>query len=65
MWLAEKVLNYLLGRASEAVQTKLKDVQQDKERGEVNEANVRAYQDAVDREARRKAALYLVNRTRP
>lgn len=65
MWLAERILNYLLGRATDAVIEKAKEVERDKERGETNEANVKAYEEALDRQARRRAALDLLNRSRP
>lgn len=64
IWLAERILNYLLGRAVEAAQDKVKEIERDKERGEINEANVKAYEEAADRESRRREAVNLLNRSR-
>lgn len=64
IWIAEKVLNYLLGRATDAVIEHEKEVARDKERGEINDANTKAYEEANDRAARIKAATDLLNRSR-
>lgn len=64
MWIAGKILNYLLGRAVDATKEKLQEIERDKERGETNEANVKAYEEAQDRESRRKAAIDLLNRNK-
>jgi hypothetical protein len=62
-WIAEKILAYLLGRAITEVNNKALEVKRDKARGETNAANVKAYEDAKDREARRRAAADLLNRS--
>lgn len=60
-WIVKLLLEYLFGKAATAVQEKAKELARDKERGEINEANVKAYEEAKDRESRRRAALDLVN----
>ncbi len=63
MWLVEKILSYFLGRATQAVIDHEADVARDKERGEINDANTKKYEDAVSRADRIKAATDLLNRT--
>ncbi len=61
MWLLTKLLEILVGKATDAINKAVSDMKRDKERGEVNEANVKAYQDAVDRKSRIDAATSLLN----
>lgn len=62
MWLAERILNYLLGRAVTAVGETLKDAEQERERGKVNGENAKRYEEAVERKDRIRAATDLLNR---
>lgn len=62
MWIAGQILNYLLGKASDAIQTAAQQIADDKARGEINDANVKAYEDANDRASRIKSSLDLLNR---
>ncbi len=64
-WFAGWVLKYLADLATKEVKAKLADMAEDKARGVTNEANVKAYEDAIGREARRKAALDLLDRNTP
>lgn len=64
-WLVEKVLNYLLGRAVNSVTNAVKDMEKDKERGKINDENVKKYEEASDRKSRIDAALGLLNRNKP
>ena len=64
-WLAGWVLKYLADLATKEVKAKLKDMAEDKARGVTNEANVKAYEEATDRESRRRAVLNLLNRNTP
>ena len=64
MWLVGQVLNYFLGKATQAIQDHAADVARDKERGEINDANVKAYEEAKDRADSIKAATDLLNRVR-
>lgn len=63
-WILEKILAFLLGKAVSAAEDKFQEIQTDKERGEVNDANTKAYEAAVDRKDRIDAALGLLNRER-
>ncbi len=64
VWIAQQVVKYLLGIAVLEVQKWKDQVELDKERGETNNANSKAYEEAVDRATRRQAALNLLNRVR-
>lgn len=64
-WLVEKVLSYLLGRAVNSVTNAVKDMEKDKERGKINDENVKKYEEASDRKSRIDAALGLLNRNKP
>ena len=61
-WLASWILNYLASLATTAIKDTVDDMKRDKERGEINDANVKAYEDAVSRKDRVEAALSLLNR---
>lgn len=61
-WLAEKILNYLLGKAYNAAIDVAEDLKRDKERGETNDKNIKAYEEATARKDRITAALDLLNR---
>lgn len=63
-WLAGWLLNYLLGKAISETKIKLDQLQLDKERGQINDENVAAYNEAKTREERRRDALLLLNRTK-
>lgn len=63
-WIAGQILAYLLGKATSAIEQKAADVERDKARGEVNDANVKAYEEANDRADRIRAATDLLNRTK-
>lgn len=60
-WLVGQIMTYLLGRAEKAAADKLSQMAEDKKRGEINDANVKAYEEAKDRAARQAAALALLN----
>lgn len=62
MWLVEQVLSYFLGKATKAIEDHAADVARDKARGEINDTNTKAYEDAVDRASSIKAATDLLNR---
>lgn len=62
-WLAGKILKYLLGLITTKIEEHAAQVVEDKRRGVVNDANVKAYEEAKDRAARIKAATDLLNRT--
>lgn len=64
-WIVNAILNWLLSKAVAAVSQYEAQVADDKKRGEINDANTKAYEDAVDRQARIDAALVLLNRTSP
>lgn len=61
VWLLTQILNYLLGIATQAVETYAAQVELDKQRGDINDANVKAYEAASDRKSRVDAALSLLN----
>lgn len=63
-WLVEKILIYLLNRAASAVTDAAKDMERDKERGEINDENVKAYEEANERKERIHLSLDLLNRTK-
>jgi hypothetical protein len=60
-WFLKKVLEVLLSRLVAFVQEKAEEIKRDKERGAVNEANQKAYDEAVDRLDRIKRAGELLN----
>lgn len=61
-FIATVILNFLWNKAATSAATLEAQVNLDKERKETNDANIKAYAVAVDRAARRKAALDLLNR---
>lgn len=61
-WLLEKILAFLLGKATTAVTQAVDDMVRDKARGQINEENVRAYEEAYDRKQKVESALKLLNR---
>ncbi len=63
-WLAGYIVSWLLSLLAKKVASHAADIIQDKERGEVNEANTKKYEDAVTEEERIRAALDLLNRTK-
>jgi hypothetical protein len=60
-WFLKKVLEVLLSRLVAFVQERAEEIKRDKERGAVNEANQKAYDEAVDRLDRIKRAGELLN----
>lgn len=64
-WFLGWVLKYLADKATRAVIEANKEAVQAKERGETNDANVKAYEAANDRLSRIQAAERLLNRERP
>lgn len=62
-WFMKKLLDYLLNRAIVEVNAKLAQMKLDQQRGEINEKNVKAYEEASDRRGKIDAALDLLNRT--
>lgn len=60
-WLLEWILNYLLGKATKAVAKELDQMAEDKKRDGINEANIKKYEEAKDRETRIRAATDLLN----
>ncbi len=63
-WIAAWILKYLFDKASKAIEDHAKDVARDKERGEINAANVAKYEAALTEKGRLDNALSLLNRTR-
>lgn len=63
-WILGWILKYLADKTTAAVIDKLQDVERDKQREQVNEANVKAYDEAVARADRIRAATDLLNRVR-
>lgn len=57
--------NFLLERLIAAAQAKFEQVQEERARDRINEANTKAYEEATDEVSRRKAALDLLNRRAP
>ncbi len=64
-WLAGWILDYLLGQFKSQLNKSIEQGQTDMQRGIANDANLKAYQDAVDRLERQKAALDLINGVMP
>lgn len=62
-WILEVILKWLFNLATNAVQNYEDQVAEDKRRGEINDANVKAYEEARDRASRIAAATKLLNRT--
>lgn len=62
-WIVGFILKYLLGKAEKAAGNAAADYARDKEREQINEKNVKAYEEAVDRAAKIRAATDLVNRS--
>jgi hypothetical protein len=63
--LLTKLLEVLIGKATDAISQYADKIAQDQERGEVNEANQKAYAEAVDRADRIKRAGELLNGMKP
>lgn len=63
-WVAGFILQWLLEKAQAAVKDAADQVATDKERGEINAANIKAYEDAKNRAEARAAALDLINRNK-
>ncbi len=64
-WLVEQILSYLLKLAVKSIETTVNQIEEDKKRGQVNEANQKAYEEAQDRASRIQAALNLLDRSTP
>lgn len=62
LWIAERTLAWLFNLGLNAVQKYEDQVAEDKKRGEINDANVKAYEAAKDRQSRIAAATRLLNR---
>lgn len=60
-WLLGLILGQLLTKAQKAVSDAIVDMVNDKARQVKNEANIKAYEEAKDREARIRAAQALLN----
>lgn len=63
-FIVTKVLEWLLRTLKVEVEEHLADLAEQKRRGEINEANVKAYEAADERKKRIEAALNLLNRNR-
>lgn len=61
-WALGWVLKYLADLAMKEVKDAATQLARDKAEGKINDANVKAYDEAQDRASRRKAALDLLNR---
>lgn len=61
-WLLKQLLAWLFNLATNAIQKHEDQVLEDKKRGEINDKNVKAYEEAQDRASRIAAALKLLNR---
>lgn len=63
-FIATVILNYLWKKAAATAGQIAEQVKTDRERGEINEKNVQAYEAAKTRAERRRAALDLINRNK-
>ncbi len=63
-WLLKIILEMILGGIMDEVKANAEIIARDKERGEINEDNVKRYREAKTRAARVKAAGDLLNGTR-
>lgn len=64
-WMAGYVLSWLLNLLEKKIENAAADAATDKARGETNDKNVKAYEDAQSRKDRIAAALKLLNRDAP
>lgn len=62
--LAKWFVGYLVNAAVDAFEQRRQQLEEDRRKGEINDANIKAYEDAKDSAARRQAALDLLNGTR-
>ena len=63
-WLVTFLLEYLSGKATAFIEEKAAVLRRDSERGEINEANHKAYNEALTRAERIRDAENLLNRIR-
>lgn len=63
-WIAGELLKWLLGMVEKSIKKHLEDLARDKERKEINEENIKKYEEANDRKKRIEAAIDLLNRSR-
>lgn len=64
-WLLSFLMDYFMKKAKAAIVEKAEQLKHDRERGEINEENLKAYEKAVERKERIDAALSLLNGDRP
>lgn len=64
-WLLGALLNWLAGRIAVTVEEHAADMAEQERLGRINEATLKAYQEAKDRADRIKAATDLLNGTPP
>lgn len=62
-WIATKVLEWLLRLVKTSVEEYLAELAEQRKRGEINEANVKAYEEAKSRQGRIEEALRLLDRS--
>lgn len=63
-WFVKKVLEVLLNKLVAYMNELSEQIKRDKERGETNEANIKAYEEALERKDRIKRATDLLNGVR-
>ncbi len=63
MWFANLILNYLFKKGADALDEHQKDLEHESRLNIVNDANVKAFIEAKDRNDRVQKALALLNRT--
>jgi hypothetical protein len=64
-WLATTILDWLAKRLASEIGMANDKIELDRQRGETNAANVKAYDEAADRAKKILAAQLLLNGTRP
>lgn len=61
-WILQKILDWLLSRAIAEVNERTAELVRDRERKEINEKNIKAYEESLSRMERINAAIDLLNR---
>lgn len=61
-WLLEKILGFLLEKITYEIKDHVDQLAEDKKQGVINDANLKAYEEARDRQSRIDSALRLLNR---
>ncbi len=64
-WIATTFLDWLAHRLASEIGVAIDKIELDRQRGETNAANIKAYEEASDRAKKILAAQLLINGTRP